>query len=198
MRLALCVVGGDVCSSAQAARDGLAPCPMQSDLTGHEVSVTAFSVEVGHRWTLLVTPHSDGTVSVVRTGGGQVGGATGVGPEFRAGPVTFVAGVGAGVLGRVQAAFGWEFKDQAAAKRFLEHATFNSAGTVVGHQPTWVSVDNALELSTMLGLQAGAKRARESGQVFGFSGGLGGAIGGGEKKGGGGTGARRGGRGRGG
>ena len=184
LRLALCVVGGDVCSSAQAARDGLSPCPMQSDLTGHEVSVTAFSVEVGHRWTLLVTPHSDGSVSVVRTGGGHVGAATGVGAEFRAGPVTFDAGVGAGARGRVQAAFGWEFKDHAAAERFLEHATFNSAGQVVGHPPTWVSVDDALELSTMFGLQAGAKGARESGQLVGFSGGLGGAIGGRKTKGG--------------
>ena len=47
MRLALCVVGGDVCSDKMAKEAGLAPCPMKSDQTGREVSVTAFSIEVG-------------------------------------------------------------------------------------------------------------------------------------------------------
>ncbi len=177
LRLALCVVGGDVCSSAQAARDGLAPCPMRSDLTGHAVSVTAFSVEVGHRWTLLVTPQSDGTVTIVRTGSGTVGAATGVGAGFSAGPVEFGLGVSGGAQARVQAAFGWTFKNQAAADRFLRHATLNSAGEIAGYPPSWVSVEDAAELSDSAGLDAGVRGSKESGQVIGVAGGMSGAIG---------------------
>src|SRR5688500_5702857 len=54
LRLAICLVANDVCSDAAAKAAGLAPCPLESQLWGHEVSATAFSVELGHRVTLTV------------------------------------------------------------------------------------------------------------------------------------------------
>ena len=61
----------------------------RSDTTGGEGSVTAFSVEIGGKWTLTVTPQSDGTVAVVRTAGGSAGvtGGLGAGVHARAGAV---------------------------------------------------------------------------------------------------------------
>ena len=92
MRLALCLVGSDICNARVARDAGLAPCPMRSDVTGHEATATAFSVELGHRLTLTVTPNSDGTVTIVRTAAGIAGLSGGVGPELSAGPVAFQGG----------------------------------------------------------------------------------------------------------
>ena len=79
MRRALCIAGLDICDARMAAEAGLAPCPMKTDITGHEATATAFSIELGHRLTLTVTPNSDGTVTVLRSATGIAGGSAGFG-----------------------------------------------------------------------------------------------------------------------
>jgi hypothetical protein len=174
-RHGLCVVGGDICGQGDARRAGLPPCPLKSDLTGAEGSVTAFSVELGGKWTLTVTPRSDGSVAVTRTGGGSAGfaGATKLGGS--AGPVRFEGGGEGAIRVRVQAARGWVFRDAAAAKRFLEHATRHSFDDD-RWPPAWQSGEVGGEGSGSLVVSAG-DQGGDSGQVGGTSLGAGTAIG---------------------
>jgi len=99
----LCVAGGDVCSTGDARRAGLPPCPLKSDFTGAEGSVKAFSVELGGKWTLTVTPRSDGSVAIVRAAGGSVGVSAGAGPSGSLGPMQFQAGADGALKARVVA-----------------------------------------------------------------------------------------------
>ena len=158
LRLGICLVANDVCS-AQAAKDaGLGPCPLSSDLTGHEVSVTAFSIEVGHRWTLTVTPQSDGSVAIVRTASGSGGiaaGTPGAGGGF--GPIALDAGASIGARARVQMARGWVFPDQVTAARFLEHAVVNSLNEWGDFPADWVSIEGGREVSGAIGEAIGGK-----------------------------------------
>ena len=152
----LCVVGGDVCNSEDARRAKLAPCPLKSDTTGAEASVTAFSVEIGGKWLLTITPQSDGTVSVVRTAAGSTGVTGGVGAEFTLGKV----GASAAARLRVQGARGWTFPDKATADRFLEHAVRNDFDEQ--HWPwTWESGEVGNEVSASGGVSLGVEGAKE-------------------------------------
>jgi hypothetical protein len=118
----ICIAGGDICTSGDARRAGLAPCPLKSDTTGAEGSVTAFSVELGGKWTLTATPQSDGTVAVVRSAAASTGVTGGPSAGANLGPVVFEAGGDGALRARVVVARGWTFRDAAAAKRFLQHS----------------------------------------------------------------------------
>lgn len=161
---ALCIAGLDICDARMAADAGLAPCPLQSDMTGHEGAVSFRFVEVGGRTTLTVTPKSDGTVSVVRTLGASAGVTADAGSGFAAGPLSFEF-AGSGTLrSRVQGAQGWEFPDRATAERFLERAVGN---TVSGRfPPTWSSVEDSRELVGEGGVSVGGEGFAERGDLL--------------------------------
>jgi hypothetical protein len=152
---ALCLVGGDFCTPSDARRAGLAPCPLRSDVSGGEGSVTAFSIELGGRTTLTVTPLSDGTVSVVRLAG--VSAAAVGGPSV--GLSLGLAGVEGGVEGearrRLQGALGWVFPDRMTADRFLEHALRSSIDRE-RWPPAWVAGELGSEAGAWAGVSVGA------------------------------------------
>jgi hypothetical protein len=154
---ALCIVGGDVCTPGDAARAGLAPCPLRSEITGGEASLTAFSVEVGGKATLTVTPLSDGTVLVVRSGAlsaGVAGGpSAGVGGVLR-----FEVGAEGSVRARFQAARGWVLPDRAAAARFLDQSLRDELD-LRRSPPTWESVDISREAGSSVAAAMGFKDA---------------------------------------
>ncbi len=168
LRLALCIAGADICDAKRAAEAGLAPCPLKSEMTGHEATGTAFSIELGHRLTLTVTPNSDGTVSIVRTAGGIAGASGGAGPDVSAGPVTFEAGGSAGLTARVTGARGWVFPNRAAADEFLEHALANSLRWE-RFPPAWNSVEGSAEVTAALGLAFGASGYKERVDLLGVA-----------------------------
>jgi hypothetical protein len=170
----LCVVGGDVCSQGDARRAGLAPCPLKSDQTGADGTATAFSVELGGKWLLTVTPNSDGTVTIVRTGGGTAGVAGGSGRLGASlGPVKFEAGAEGALRARVLAGRGWVLPDRASANRFLEHAAVHS---FTGWPPTWRSLELGLEAAGSAGAFAGSDE-RADAQLIGITAGGGYALG---------------------
>lgn len=171
---ALCIAGLDICDARMAADAGLAPCPLKSDMTGHEVSATAFSIEVGHRWTLTVTPSSDGTVSVTRTASGTAGVVAGFGGDLALGPVAVAGGGQAGARARIQGAYGWTFANQAAADAFLQSA-LKELRTDRWPQ-AWVSVESSADVSAMLGVALGGN-VRERVDLLGVTAAGHGAIG---------------------
>jgi hypothetical protein len=168
IKLALCVAGGDICSDRRAREAGLQPCPLRSDLTGHEASATIFSLEVGHRWLLTVVHNSDGTVSVVRTASGSGGAAGGVSAGFSAGPVRFEVGESGAVRARLQVAAGWEFEDSRSADRFLEHALLNNFDDR-DFPKAWMSGEGGLVGSESAGLAAGATGGGDRGELVGLA-----------------------------
>jgi hypothetical protein len=155
IRHGICIVGGDICSRGDARRAGLAPCPLETDLTGAEGSVTAFSVELGGKWLLTVTPNSDGTVTIVRTAGGTAGVAGGS-PRLATsiGPVKFDVGAEGAVRARILPGRGWVLPDREAAGRFLEHAAVNS---FKGWPPTWRSLESGVETAGEAGVSSGSE-----------------------------------------
>lgn len=144
MQRALCLAGLDICDARMAADAGLAPCPLKSDITGHDGSVSFRYVEVGGRTTLTVTPNSDGTVSVVRTLSASAGLTGGAPFSSSVGPVAYEIGGSGTIRSRVQGARGWEFPDRASAEAFLEHAVRNAVSD--RYPPSWVSFEDSREL----------------------------------------------------
>jgi hypothetical protein len=150
IRLGICLVADDVCSSSQAKAEGLAPCPLKADTKGVEVSASVLFYEVGGKSAVTVTSQSDGSVTIVRTRGASGGLTRGVGFDLHAGPLSFDIGVNGVISSRLQASQGWTFPDQASAARFLAHGWHAP--------PTWVAGDKTLlEGNASLGLQAGLK-----------------------------------------
>jgi hypothetical protein len=154
MRLALCIAGADICDARMAADAGLAPCPMGSAVTGHELSATVFSLDVGHRTTLTVTERSDGSVGVVRTVGGHAGVSGGAGGGAGAGPISVGTGADGAARLRFQASRGWEFPSRAAAARFLEHAVLHTF-KASRFPASWHSVEGGEELAGQVGASLG-------------------------------------------
>jgi hypothetical protein len=168
-RLALCIAGADICEARMAADAGLKPCALASEMTGHEATGTAFSIELGHRLTLTVTPNSDGTVTVVRAATGIAGVSAGAGWDVSAGPVAFEAGGSVGLTARIVGARAWVFPNQAAADEFLKHAVVNSFRWE-RFKPAWHSVEGSDEVNAALGLELGASSYKERADLVGVAG----------------------------
>lgn len=165
MERALCIAGLDICDARMARDAGLAPCPMKTDLTGHEGAVIVRFIEIGGRNTITVTPNSDGTVSVVRAVSASAGLTAGEPFKFSAGPLAFDFNASATARTRVQGARGWEFPDQATADRFLEHALRDSFSTD-DWPPAWQSAEDARELTGTLAGSLGVEGFSERADLF--------------------------------
>ena len=153
---ALCIVGGDFCTPGDAARAGLLPCPLRSQTTGGEASITAFSIALGGKTTLTVTPQSDGTVLVVRTGAAQRRPRARPERWATAAAVRFEAGAEGQARARFQAARGWVFPDRATASRFVERSLRDELDTR-RWPPTWEMVESGREVGAWAGTRAESK-----------------------------------------
>jgi hypothetical protein len=170
---ALCIVTGDICTPGDAARVGLAPCPLGSRTTGFDVSGSFLIAELGGKWLLAVTPLSDGTVSVVRTASVSGGlSAGGIGGNI--GPVRLEGGPEGTIQARVQPAFGWVFPDRVTAGRFLEHATRNALD-FKRWPTTWQSGELGIE--GVGSVKGKAEIGRGGGRLIGGSGSAQAAVG---------------------
>jgi hypothetical protein len=115
-RVALCIVGGDVCRTADARAQGLEPCVVGSEVRGKRDGLTIAIVRVRRGGEIRIERRSDGSAVVSRRDGGTIEGTTGaslrLGPLFQAG-ATIAGGVGF-AAGRA-----WEVADEAALRRLL-------------------------------------------------------------------------------
>ena len=132
----LCVAGGDVCSTGDARRAGLPPCPLKSDFTGAEGSVKAFSVELGRE------VDADRDAALGRVGGDRPRGRRQrrglravAGPSGSLGPMQFAGRCGR----RAQGAGGGRARlgaagrrDRQALPRALARALLRRRGVAAG------------------------------------------------------------------
>jgi hypothetical protein len=168
IRLGLCVVADDICSDGAAQAAGVAPCPLASDTDGAEAFVTAFSIELGGRAALTVTPQSDGTVTAVWAAGGSGGASAGLGWELAASPVRIDVGASGTARARIQAARGWSFPDRATAERFLEHALRNAVDER-RWPPAWHSVEAGRDVSALVGAAVGGTGFKDRADLAGVA-----------------------------
>jgi hypothetical protein len=144
VRVGLCVVVDDVCSREDAAAAGLPPCQLRSKTRGFEETVTIFSIDVGSEDELTGYRESDGSISLMWTGGVSLGISGGLGLAV---PI-----VDAGVHGKLAVARGWRFPDAATARRFISGMP-KSALDQARWPASWHTVEGGRDLSAALGVE---------------------------------------------
>lgn len=119
VRVGLCIVGGDVCRSGDAARAGLRPCVLSARVADQHTSVTLATVTYGVDDDMVIERRSDGSarVSFARRdeGGLKAAVALKLGPR-----VSFEAEAGTAVGWTSGNA--WEFPDEVSLRRFLKQS----------------------------------------------------------------------------
>ena len=119
IRVGLCIAGGDVCRSSDAQRAGLEPCVVSAHEGDQHTRVILAAVSYGAHDDMVVERRSDGSarVSFARRDEGGVSAAisTRLGPHAK-----FGAEAGAAVGWTSGNA--WEFRDEAALRRFLKQS----------------------------------------------------------------------------
>jgi hypothetical protein len=148
VRTGVCIVGGDICRASDAAAAGLRPCTLSDRRRGGGLAVTILSVRIGadHQW--LVARRSDGSVSVTKVAGEELGASGGLGYEL--GPLK--AGVEGEAGLQVASGVGWEFPDAAGARRFLAAARYGLSGAIARWPAAWRSGEAGLAVSGWAGL----------------------------------------------
>ena len=164
VRTGVCIVAGDVCRRADAAAAGLAPCTLAERVRGGGGAITVVSVRLGERHEWTVARRSDGSVLVTRVDGDEAGVSGGVG--FTAGPLRLGADGRLGIT--LAAGTGWEFRDAAAAARFLGDLEHGSARDYTRWPPAWRSGEAGLAAAGEAGL--GVRLGGEDGVDSGVTG----------------------------
>ena len=144
VRLGLCVLAHDICTRRDAAAAGLPPCRLRSKTRGIEESVTIFSVEIGSKHELTGFRESDGSISLVWTGGAGVGVSGGLGLG--------VPLVDAGAHAKIAVARGWRFPDEATARRFVAGMP-GSAFDQAGWPAAWHTVEGGRDITAALSVE---------------------------------------------
>jgi hypothetical protein len=129
VRTGICIVGGDVCRSADAAADGLEPCIVDERSNGGGVTLAIVSLRIGEAGEWTVARRSDGTVLVTHSHDRLVGAGGGVGFELGA----FEVGASASLDVALSHGEAWELPSVAAAARLLADARAGVQRTA----PTW-------------------------------------------------------------
>ncbi len=169
LRKALCIVGGDVCRSSDAARRGLEPCVVADEEHERETGINFvfFRTTGGEQWS--VQRRSDGRFLLSASYDQHLGGTTGFGAKL--GPVLNAGGT-LGATAGFRSGRTWEVPDEAALRRLLDRVDgfdlSNSLNTFAARFPEPASTflegggtGNAdLAASALKGIPAGGAGAR--------------------------------------
>jgi hypothetical protein len=131
VRTGLCIVGGDVCRSADAAAAGLEPCVTVEHSTRQETTLDVAVIRLGGSGEWQLALQSDGGAVVTRLAEAEGGGTVGVGLTFS--PVGLDAGALLALTAGYRGGKAWRFRDAASALAFLERAKRD--GAVAGSRP---------------------------------------------------------------
>jgi hypothetical protein len=115
LRLALCIVGGDVCRRSDAAARGLEPCLVSAEEHERETGVSFLFIRGSGSEVWAVERLSDGRIRLSAGYGQGLGASTGIGLEV--GPVR-AGGSASGAIG-FRAGETWELPDEAALQDLL-------------------------------------------------------------------------------
>ena len=125
VRTGLCIVGGDVCRTADAAAAGLAPCLTSERGTRQDTTLDLAVVRLGGHGEWQIALQSDGGAVVTRLQENEGGGTVGVGLTFS--PVGLDAGARLALTAGYDSGRAWRFDDAAAARAFLDGAMHDEA-----------------------------------------------------------------------
>jgi len=132
VRTALCIVGGDVCRSSDAAAGGLEPCVTSERSTRQETTVDLAVVRLGGHGEWQLALRSDGQAVVTRLDEGELGGTLGVGVSFS--PAGLALDATATLLAGYRGGRAWRFPDARSAGGFLD-AAMRDASVHEGRSP---------------------------------------------------------------
>jgi hypothetical protein len=125
VRTGLCIVGGDVCRSADAVAAGLGPCVTTERSTRQDTTLDVAVVRLGGSGEWQLALRSDGGAVVTRLAEAEGGGTVGVGLTFS--PVGLDAGAQLALTAGYRSGKAWRFSDAASAVAFLEGAKRDGA-----------------------------------------------------------------------
>jgi hypothetical protein len=145
LRTGICIVGGDVCRSADAAAEGLDPCIVEERARGAGLTVAIVSLRVGERGEWTVARRSDGTVLITHADD-RIAGATG-GVGFELGSIQ--VGASASLDATLSSGEAWELPSIDAAARFLADVRDARRATA----PTWRFGDLGEEAAGWVGVE---------------------------------------------
>ena len=140
VRTGVCIVGGDYCRPADARAAGLDPCTLTEHRSGAGAALTVGTFRLGEKGQMTIARRSDGSVAISLDAAHRAGVVGTVG--LAAGPVRLSAG---GELAlTVAAARGWEFPDEATARRFVAEIPHGSPLDDRRWPRAWQSGDGGL------------------------------------------------------
>jgi len=125
VRTGICIVGGDVCRTSDAAAAGLAPCVTATRSKRQDTTLDIAVVRLGGHGVWQLALQSDGQAVVTRLEENEVGGSVGVGVSFS--PAGVKAAASATLAVGYRGGRAWRFPDAAAAAAFLNGAMHDSA-----------------------------------------------------------------------
>ena len=109
VRTGICIVGGDLCRTADAAAAGLPPCLTRERCDRQDTTLDIAVVRVGGHGEWQLALRSDGSAVVTRLEENEVGGSVGVGVAFS--PVGVEAGASATLSAGYRSGRAWRFPD---------------------------------------------------------------------------------------
>jgi hypothetical protein len=125
VRTGLCIVGGDVCRTADAAAAGLGPCVTAERSQRQDTTIDIAVVRLGGHGEWQLALQSDGGAVVTRLEENEGGGTVGVGLTFS--PVGLDAGARLALMAGYRSGRAWRFADAAEAGAFLQRAMHDAA-----------------------------------------------------------------------
>ena len=132
VRTGICIVGGDLCRTADAAAAGLPPCLTRERGDRQDTTLDVAVVRIGGHGEWQLALRSDGSAVVTRLEANEAGGTVGVGVSFS--PAGIEAGASATLTAGYRSGRAWRFPDAAAARAFLDAAR-HDAGVSAGRPP---------------------------------------------------------------
>ena len=120
VRTGVCIVGGDVCRSSDAAAAGLEPCVTRERSKRQDTTVDLAVVRLGGHGEWQLALRSDGRAIVTRLEENELGGAVGVGLTFS--PARVGAQATAALVAGYHGGRAWRFADARSATAFLDAA----------------------------------------------------------------------------
>jgi hypothetical protein len=125
VRTGICIVGGDLCRTRDAAAAGLPPCVTSARSEREDTTLDIGVVRLGEHGEWLLALQSDGGAVVTRLEKDDVGGTAGVGVTFS--PLRINASASGAALIGYQGGRAWRFPDAPAARAFLQRAQRDGA-----------------------------------------------------------------------